>query len=67
MHILSKKEFEDILVVHPELIEDGLKLLERQGQLENRRTDLIFADKEGNILLTELKRDVITTENVEQI
>lgn len=67
MYILSEKEFENILVIHPELIEEGLGLLERQGQLENRRTDLIFADKNGNILLTELKRDVITINNVEQI
>ena len=67
MHILSEKEFEDILVIHPELIEEGLGLLERQGQLENRRTDLIFADKNGSILLTELKRDVITLNNIEQI
>ncbi|WP_174733173.1 endonuclease NucS domain-containing protein [Mesobacillus harenae] len=67
MYILSEKEFEDILVIHPELIEDGLVLLERQGQLENRRTDLIFADKDSNLLLTELKRDIITMESVEQI
>ncbi|MFZ3578315.1 endonuclease NucS domain-containing protein [Virgibacillus sp. DJP39] len=67
MNILSEQEFEDILVVHPELIEDGLQLIERQGQLENKRTDLIFADKEDNILLTELKRDVIVTDNVYQI
>ncbi|MBD8068796.1 endonuclease NucS domain-containing protein [Bacillus sp. PS06] len=67
MYILSEKEFEDILVIHPELIDEGLVLLERQGQLENRRTDLIFADKGGNLLLAELKRDFITLESVEQI
>ena len=67
MYILSEKEFEDILVIHPELIEEGLTLLERQGQLENRRTDLIFSDKNEDILLTELKKDIITIENVEQI
>jgi hypothetical protein len=59
MYILSEKDFEDILAIHPELIEEGLVLLERQRQLENRRTDLIFADKDSNLLLTELKRDII--------
>jgi RecB family endonuclease NucS len=67
MYILSEKEFVDLLVIHPELIEEGLVLLERQGQLGNRRTDLIFADNDGNLSLTELKRDIITIESVEQI
>lgn len=67
MYILSEKEIEDILVIHPELIEEELILLERQGQLENRRTDLIFADKDENLLLIELKKDIITTESIEQI
>ena len=67
MQILSEKEFEDILAIHPEMIENDLKLLERQGQLENRRTDLIFVDGEDRILLTELKKDVVTIENVDQI
>jgi RecB family endonuclease NucS len=52
VHILSEKEFEYILVLHPELIEDGLTLLGRQAQLESRRTDLTFSDKDGNILLS---------------
>ncbi|MBM7652497.1 endonuclease NucS domain-containing protein [Neobacillus cucumis] len=67
MHILSEKELEDILVIHPELIEDGLTLLDRQAQLESRRTDLTFFDKDKNILLVELKKDIVTLENVEQI
>ena len=67
MHILSEKEFEDILVLHPELMEDGLTLLDRQAQLESRRTDLTFSDKDGNILLVELKKGRVTLENVTQI
>lgn len=67
MYILSEKEFEDVLVLHPELIEPGLTLIDRQAQLESRRTDLIFSDQNDNILLIELKKDIVTRENVEQI
>ena len=35
--LCAEKELEDILVVRPELIEKGLKLLERKIQLEDRR------------------------------
>lgn len=67
MQILSEKEIEDILVLHPELIETGLTLLDRQAQLESRRTDLTFSDKEGNILLIELKKGSVSLDNVFQI
>ncbi|AZV42005.1 nuclease [Peribacillus asahii] len=67
MHILSEKEFEDILVLHPELIEDNLTLIKRQGQLQEKRTDLMFKDKLNNLLLVELKRDRIEEENIHQI
>jgi hypothetical protein len=65
--ILSEKEIEDILVLHSEILEDGLILLDRQTQLENRRTDLLFVDKEGSILLIELKKGTIDPTHVEQI
>jgi len=67
MQVLSEKEIEDILVLHPELIENGLTLLGRQKQLENRRTDLTFRDKLGRLLLVELKKDIVLEEHVEQI
>jgi len=67
LQVLSEKEIEDIIVLHPELIESGLILLERQGQLENRRTDLMFMDSNNQLLLVELKKDVVTEEHVDQI
>lgn len=67
MYILSEKEFEDILVLHAELIETGLTLIDRQAQLETKRTDLTFSDKDGNILLVELKKDIVSLENIFQI
>ncbi|WP_100333105.1 endonuclease NucS domain-containing protein [Bacillus alkalisoli] len=56
MHILTEREMEDVLALHPELIEKGLTLISRQAQLETRRTDLTFSDKEGKLLLIELKK-----------
>jgi hypothetical protein len=67
LHVLSEKEIEDILVLHPELIENGLTLLGRQEQLENRRTDLTFRDNKGGLLLVELKKAIVMEEHVEQI
>ena len=67
MYILTEKEIEDILVIHSEFIEKELILLERQGQLESRRTDLLFKDRKDNLLLVELKKDVVAYEHVEQI
>ncbi|SIS83020.1 endonuclease NucS domain-containing protein [Salimicrobium salexigens] len=67
MHVISEKELEDILTLHPELIEQDIVLLERQAQLENRRTDLTFADREDNVLVVEIKKDEVIKENVDQI
>ncbi len=67
MHVLSEKEIEDILVLHPELVENGLTLLGRQEQLENRRTDLTFRDNKGGLLLVEVKKAIVMEEHVEQI
>lgn len=67
MQVLSEKEIEDILVLHPELIESGLTLLKRQGQLENRRTDLMFKDSKDQILLVELKKGVVSEDDIAQI
>lgn len=65
--LLSEKEIEDVLTMHPSLIEEGLTLLQRQGQLENRRFDLLFTDVKGRILLVELKKGIVIEEDVAQI
>ena len=54
-------------MLHPELIENGLTLLGRQQQLENRRTDLTFKDNLNRFLIVELKKDVVLEEHVTQI
>lgn len=44
-----------------------LTLIGRQGQLENRRTDLMFRDKMGWLLLVELEKEIVLYEHVNQI
>src|SRR4051794_14225521 len=58
---------EDVLTLYPELIEERLALIARQQQLENRRTDLTFTDRNGKVLLVELKKDLVVDDNVRQI
>ncbi|RKD25799.1 hypothetical protein BEP19_02345 [Ammoniphilus oxalaticus] len=67
MVVLSEQEIEDIVALHPELIETGLTLLERQGQLENRRTDLMFKDAQDRLLVVELKKGIVIEADVDQI
>ena len=50
-----KKDFENILIKYPELIEDGLELLNRQVAIYGRRIDILFKDKFNRKLIIELK------------
>jgi len=38
----TERDFEDLLVKYPELIEDGLRLTGRQKTVHGRRLDLLF-------------------------
>jgi hypothetical protein len=62
-----EKDFEDILCKYPELIEDGLTLIDRQKTVHNRRMDILFKDKFERNLLVELKRGPIKDNHVGQI
>jgi hypothetical protein len=42
---MLEKDFEDIICKYPELIEDGLVLINRQVSLYGRRMDILFEDK----------------------
>ena len=52
---MYEKEIEDILFRFPELIEDGLKPMDRQVPLYGKRADLLFQDGSGRKLIVELK------------
>jgi hypothetical protein len=63
----TEKDFETLLVRYPELIEDGLRLLGRQVTVHGRRMDLLFEDRFGRQLITELKWGPIKDEHIGQL
>jgi hypothetical protein len=52
---MTEKEFEHILIKHPELIEEGLIFLGNQVSLDGKQLDLLFKDKNGQKLIIEVK------------
>ena len=54
--IVEEKTVEDILERNIELVESGMKLLERQKQTEIGRIDLFARDKNGVYTVIELKK-----------
>jgi hypothetical protein len=63
----TERNFEDVLVKYPELIEPGLRLIGRQVVVEGRRLDLLFEDSLMRRLLIELKWGPIKDAHVGQI
>lgn len=63
----TEKDFETLLARYPELIEDGLRLLGRQVTVHGRRMDLLFEDRFGRQLITELKWGPIKDEHIGQL
>lgn len=64
---MLEREFEDILAVYPELIEEGLSLKGRQVNIDRKFIDLLFKDKIGQDLIVELKIGVAKREHVAQL
>jgi len=67
MEPISEKQIEDVLQTNPELIEKGLTFIDRQIPLGNRRIDLMFTDKDEQLLVVELKRGEIRRKDIGQI
>jgi hypothetical protein len=65
--MISEKLLEDIICKYPDLIENDLKLLERQITLYGRRMDLVFQDKFNRKLINELKAGPIKDGHIGQI
>jgi hypothetical protein len=64
---MLEKDFEDIICKYPELIEDDLKLIDRQLTIYGRRIDLLFEDRFKRKLIVELKAGPIKDEHTGQI
>ena len=63
----TEKDFETALAKYPELIEEGLQLINRQMVMYGRRMDLVFSDRFQRTLITELKWGPIKDAHIGQI
>jgi len=64
---VDELEMRDILFEHPEIIEEGLKIREKEKQIDGGSIDLFGYDKEGRPVIIELKRVTADREAVYQL
>lgn len=60
-------ELEEMLVAHPELLETGLTLVGRQPPTAGGWLDLLGVDRDGRLVIFELKRGTIGRDAVAQV
>lgn len=60
-------ELEELLVAHPELLEDGLTLVGRQAPTAGGWLDLLGVDRDGRLVIFELKRGSLGRDAVTQV
>ena len=60
-------ELEEMLVAHPELLETGLTLVGRQTPTAGGWLDLLGVDRDGRLVIFELKRGTIGRDAVAQV
>lgn len=63
----SEIELEELLVTHPELLEDGLTLVGRQIPTAGGWLDLLGVDSDGRLVIFELKRGTLGRDAVAQV
>lgn len=63
----NEKDMQDILVKHPEIIEKGMRFVEKEQLVYGRRVDLHLKDSNNNSVIVELKNTEITYEHVGQL
>lgn len=64
---MIEKEFENIIIRYPELIEDGLSFKGRQVNVKGKFIDILFEDRHGQKLILELKIGTILRKHVGQL
>ena len=58
---------EDLLVRNPEMLEPGLQLVGRQTPTETGWLDLLGVDRDGRLVVYELKRGTLARDAVTQV
>lgn len=66
-HTESEKQLEDLLVKTPELLMPGLRLVGRQTPAASGALDLLGVSEDGNLMVFELKRGILTRDAVAQV
>ena len=63
----TELELEELLVRNPEMLEPGLKLVGRQTPTQAGWLDLLAVDKDGRLVVYELKRGLLIQDAVTQV
>ena len=66
-HTETEKQLEDLLVKSPELLMPGLRLVGRQTPASGGALDLLGVSEDGNLMVFELKRGILTRDAVAQV
>ena len=66
-HMPTELELEELLVRHPEMLEPGLKLVGRQTPTQAGWLDLLAVDRDGRLVVYELKRGQLIKDAVTQV
>jgi hypothetical protein len=66
-HTETEKQLEDLLVKSPELLLPGLRLVGRQTPAASGALDLLGVSEDGNLIVFELKRGILTRDAVAQV
>ncbi|MHA1993632.1 MAG: endonuclease NucS domain-containing protein [Candidatus Hodarchaeales archaeon] len=63
----DEKDFVDQLVLHPDLIEPNLKIIEREKEIAFGFIDLFAQDSDGNYIVIEVKKQAATLTDAYQL
>jgi len=62
-----ENEFYDLLMAHPEYIEEGLRIVSRQKSMPSGIPDFTGKDSKGNYVIIEVKRSMAGVDSVKQL